>query len=276
MHPTLARFLDVGKALALLGRSAAGTDPDEAAFLRAAKEDAEAKGALLDAKGREHPGPDAQQALVVLAVRAAIARLADDPALAGPAAAARAALSKEGATDDEVQQFLGTVLLEEGFADETEPDTFDLEFVRETLDTIPTLASLEQDAVDALVERFARAQAQAARPAAVAVAEAVLEAAWAEGLQPVMAEHVDQAVATLAEGAGQKDLEAVGHAARAWIAHLHASGVVGPLRRKRLDLAAARALEVAAAGGDTAEMDAEDDLELTEPGADPDDEPTKV
>jgi hypothetical protein len=129
MHPTLARFLDVGKALELIERGAAGNDPDAAALVRASRADPGLTEQLRAAKGAAHPGPDAQQALVVLAVRAAVERLADDATLGPLARAAEAALKREGASDAEVGQMLGTVLLEEGFSDEGDPDDFDRPFV---------------------------------------------------------------------------------------------------------------------------------------------------
>lgn len=259
MHPTLARFLDVGKAIELLAAPPAAPDPDAAAFLAASKADAALTQQLVEAKGDKRVSPDAQQALVVLAVRAAVARLADDAALGPLAKDAAAALKHEGATDAEVTQMLGTVLLEEGFSDEGDPDTFDKEYVRETLSSLPALARLDADKVDGLLEAFVESQPRAARPLALKAADALLSEAWGEGLQPLTREHAELTVEALWNEAPEEDVPRLVGMIEACLAHLAKEGLIGPARSQQLAAAAQGALAELARGGDDDDEAPEDE-----------------
>lgn len=259
MHPTLARFLDVGKALELL-ESAQPSDPDSAAFLKVSEADPGLTAQLKRAKGVEqHPGPDAQQALVVLAVRAAVVRLADDPALGPLAKEAAAVLLREGASEAEVTQMLGTVLLEEGFAEDGDPDTFDTEFVRETLVTLPRLAELDSDKVDGLLDAFVEAQPRPERPLALKAADAFLNEAWGEGLQPLTTEHAEMAVEVLWSEGAEDDAPKLVQLLVACLAYLEKQGLVGPARARRLAETAQATLRMLQTGGEDEEEDFDDD-----------------
>jgi hypothetical protein len=260
MHPTLARFLDVGKALELLeGTAPATSDADASAFLLASQNDPGLTAQLRSAKGTQAPSADAQQALVVLAIRAAVARLAEDATLGPLAKAASAALLEEGATDAEVTQMLGTVLLEEGFADEGDPDAFDAEFVRETLVSLPKLAELDAESVDALLESFVEAQPRAERPLALKAADALLSEAWGEGLQPLTTEHAELAVESMWSEGGEEDAPQLVRMLNACLAHLAKAGLIGPLRSKRLTETAQATLNTLQRGEDLEDDDDDDD-----------------
>lgn len=234
----------------LLAAPPAAPDPDAAAFLAASKADAALTQQLVEAKGDKRVSPDAQQALVVLAVRAAVARLADDAALGPLAKDAAAALMREGATDAEVTQMLGTVLLEEGFSDEGDPDTFDKEYVRETLSSLPALARLDADKVDGLLEAFVESQPRAARPLALKAADTLLSEAWGEGLQPLTSEHAELTVEALWNEAPEEDVPRLVGMIEACLAHLAKEGLIGPARSQRLAAAAKGALAELARGDD--------------------------
>lgn len=260
MHPTLARFLDVGKALELLESAGPGpSDPDAAAFLRVSEADPGLTAQLKGAKGVERPGPDAQQALVVLAVRAAVARLADDATLGPLAKDASAVLLREGASEAEVTQMLGTVLLEEGFAEEGDPDSFDAEFVRETLVTLPRLAELDADKVDALLDGFVEAQPRPDRPLALKAADAFLNEAWGEGLQPLTTEHAEMAVEVLWSEGAEDDAPKLVRLLAACLAYLEKQGLVGPARARRLAETAQATLRMLQTGGEDEAEDLDDD-----------------
>jgi hypothetical protein len=266
MHPTLARFLDVGKALELLdGPVPAGSDTDATAFVQASKEDAALTAQLRSAKGKDKPSPDAQQALVVLAVRAAVKRLAEDPALGPLARSAAEALTREGASPAEVTQMLGTVLLEEGFADEGDPDAFDGEYVRETLATLPALAALDADKVDALLDGFVESRPASERPLAMKAADTFLNEAWGEGLQPLTTEHAEVAVETLWSEGSQDDTPRLVKMISACLEHLAREGLVGPSRVKRLEAAATHMLDVLEHGEDEDDEDEDDEGGSVEP-----------
>jgi hypothetical protein len=266
MHPTLARFLDVGKALALLDApGGAAGDLDAGAFLQASSEDPGLTAQLKAAKGVDRPGPDAQQALVVLAVRAAVARLADDATLGPLAKAASDALLKEGATQADVTQMLGTVLLEEGFADENDPDTFDGEFVRETLASLPALAALDEDKVDALVEAFITSRPNQERPLALKAADAFLGEAWGDGLQPLTTEHAELSVEVMWSEGAEEDAPKLVQQLAHLLAFLEKSGLVGPARSKRLGEIARATLATLQSGGEDDDEEEDDDGDGGEP-----------
>ena len=266
MHPTLARFLDVGKALALLDApGGAKGDLDASAFLKASADDPALTAQLKAAKGVDRPSPDAQQALVVLAVRAAVARLAEDASLGPPAKAAAEALLKEGATEADVTQMLGTVLLEEGFADENDPDTFDGEFVRETLASLPALAALDEDKVDALVEAFIASRPAKERPLALKTADAFLGEAWGDGLQPLTTEHAELAVEVMWSEGAEEDVPRLVQQLAHLLAFLEKAGLVGPTRAKRLSELARATLTSLQSGGEDEEDDEDDDGDDGEP-----------
>src|SRR5207253_2628692 len=86
---------------------------DEMAFVAAAKTHGDLSAYVLQAKGKEVPTDDAQNATILLAVRAALSRIPNDPVLAPQAKKAREALAAAGADPEQVEQLLGGVLVEE-------------------------------------------------------------------------------------------------------------------------------------------------------------------
>ena len=234
MHPVIAAFLDVNTAIDTLERGLAGTlsSPEEAAFVSAAKTHGDLSAYVLQAKDREKPSEDSQNATILLAVRAALSVLPTDPVLAGPTKKARDALTAAGADAEQIEQLLGGVLVEEAFTGDNDPSRFDKAFVIESFGELPELAKLDADSVGDLVDRFAETAKAEAKPLYVSCADTLFQAAWGEGPQSVNVEHVEDALQTLA--ADPTELEGVKTTLEVLLRFLSAHRLIGPLRLNRL------------------------------------------
>jgi hypothetical protein len=151
------------------------------------------------------------------------------------------------------------VLLEEGFSDEGDPDTFDEDFVRETLVTLPRLAALDEAAIDALLEGFAEAQPRPERPAALKAADALLSEAWGDGLQPLTSEHAELAVEAMWSEGAEEDAPKLVAMLTACLTHLEKLGLIGPARRQRLADTAQATLNTLQRGDEEDEDEVDDD-----------------
>ncbi len=276
MHPVIAAFLDVNTAIDTLERGLAGTlsSPQEAAFVSAAKAHGDLSAYVLQAKGKAKPSEDAQNATILLAVRAALSVLPQDPQLAPAAKKAREALEAAGADKEQIEQLLGGVLVEEAFTGDNDPSRFDKAFVIESFGELPELAKLDADSVTDLVDRFAETSKVEARPLYVSVTDALLQAAWGEGPQSINVEHVDDALNQLA--IDENETEGVKTTLEVLLRFLAAHKFIGPLRLNRL-LTHVKQWQL----GDTDEkdLDDEDDEDFDEDAAaedwdDDDDEKT--
>lgn len=257
MHPLISRFLALDAAVAALEKTS-GLDPDEAALAEAAQADLPSKKAVLSAKGRKIAPTEAQQAVLLLATRAATKRLEADPVLGPKLARAREALIAEGATADQARGLIAQAVFEEAFGGAEAPDAFDAEFLAETFDSYPALAKLDTDAVDEWLETFSKRGPQGERALRLAVAEAVLESAWSEGPQPVTTEHVDDALEGIAGSVAKTELEKAAGLLTAFLGFLAEKGLVGPERLARLT----HLVQSAVAGG--LDPDGDDDTDSGE------------
>jgi hypothetical protein len=229
MHPLLARYLDLettASAIDTIGRGGP-TNDDERALAAVLRRAPEHTAAVMDARGRKHPDEAVQQALVYLAANAAVEQLRDEPATVAAMARADLALRAQGASDAQVATFLATVLLEEAFGYEDDPETFDRALVVETLQGIPALAALDADKVEQLREGLKGAVPEKALEAAQTAFDALLEAAWSEGPEPLNPEHLAQAADALEGTPARAQLEPV-------LRHLMAHEILGPERLARL------------------------------------------
>ena len=201
-------------------------EPTDAAFVSAARARPDLWSAVERAAGKAHPPEDAQNALLVLAARAASSVLEDDERLVGPLARARGALEEEGATPDQVEALVGAVLLEEAFGDDLPADGFDAAFVAESLETLAALATLTPQRVAALETAFAGGPDGPERRTRRIAAQALCGVAWSEGPDLISCEHLEEAALRL-------EPEQRGALAE-FVDHLAEMRLIGPLRRRRL------------------------------------------
>jgi hypothetical protein len=242
MHPILARFLSVDAAADVLRREDHGEvlRADERPLAEAARAFPEHRAALVGrrrSRGGETGGPadlDAQQAVVVLAAHAALRALAEDEALKGPLAAARAALAAEGAGEAEAEQLLASLLLEEAFGYEDDPDRFDQDFVRSSLEEIPELAKLTRARVDELVRGFGASAEAGWATAHELAARTLFETAWAEGPQAINPEHLSGALEVLAAKFPASERGRASESLRRMVVFLERQRLVSPERARRL------------------------------------------
>lgn len=258
MHPLIARYLALPAAITSLEKenTEQTLDTDEAAFISAAAKLPKARAAILKAKGAKAPSQDTQQQLIVLAVRAASSRLQLDPVLGPRVDTARDALVKEGATPDEAEDLIAQAVLEEAFGYAEDPDTFDRDFLAETLESLAHLAPVTQDSLDAWLEDFARSGATGDRALRLKVAETLLESAWSEGPQPITPEHLDDALEHLSDSVAESERSKAIETLREFLEGLSRRQIVGKERLKRLE----QLLDGAARGGMDPEP-LEDELE---------------
>ena len=233
MHPTFAQYLDLHVAWETLAL-ASGEEPLEGAagdFAAVAAAHPEVQAVVLAGKGRAQAGEEAEQALVLLAALSAVKTLERTARWQGPVTAAREALYRAGATEDEASAFLAKLVVEEAFAFEQPADAFGEALFEETLASLPTLLGLDEAAVTALLESFV--QAAPARKGTLYrdAAKGLLEQAWGEGAEPIAPEHVEAARAALGK---RKHAD---EALVAFLGRLAAEELVGPLRRKALEAA---------------------------------------
>ncbi len=237
MHPVLARYLDLAAAQDTLRRADAGValEGDALAFAEAARSAPEQRRAVLAAGASRSSSAEAQQGLLYLAAHAAARALAAEPAFVAPMATARQLLTDEGASPEEADHFLASLVLEEAFGYEDEATHFDAGFFRETLDSVAPLARLTSERVEKLISDHA-ASAPAGQGATYqAAARAVLDAAWGDGPQPINPEHLEEALATLSRKGNEAERSRRFEALRQFLRFLSAEGMVGPLRSARLE-----------------------------------------
>jgi hypothetical protein len=256
VHPVIAAFLDVRSAVDTLERGVGGalSSAEEAAFVSAAKAHPDLSAYVLQAKGKEKPSEDSQNATILLAVRAALAVLPMDVVLAAPAKKAREALTAAGADTEQIEQLLGGVLVEEAFTGDNDPTRFDKAFVIESFTELHELAKLDADLVSDFVDRFTETAKAEARPLYLSTAETLFQAAWGEGPQSVNVEHVEDALQNLA--GDPAELEATKTTMEVLLRFLSAHKLIGPLRLDRL-LTHLKAWQL---GSDDEPLDEDEDL----------------
>lgn len=199
---------------------------DERALASVLRRSPEQRQAVLEARGRAHPSERVQQALIYLAANAAVERLREDPTATAALTRADVSLRAQGASDAQISSLLASVLVEEAFGYDDDPDTFDLAFVLETLEGLPALATLDADRVERLREGLAERVPPRDLATAQQAFDALIEAAWADGPEPLNPEQVLEARTRLGEPA-RAALPSVLQA-------LAQAGLIGPLRLARL------------------------------------------
>ncbi len=236
MHPIIARFLDLPAAIATLEKLDTETtlDSEESALITAAAAHPKSRAIVLKAKGAKSPSAEAQQHLIILATRAATQRIAVDSVLGPRVTSARAALEKEGASADEAEGLIAQAVLEEAFGYAEDPDSFDSAYLAETLESLPHLAAVTQDTLDAWFEAFAKEGSAEERALRLTVAEAVLESAWSDGPQPITPEHIDEALEKLADTVAQSEFGKTTQVAEQLLTFLLGKHVIGRERQARL------------------------------------------
>ncbi len=259
MHPLIARFLDVQRAATTL----AGLPADELdrALIAAAAKDPQAKAAVLAANGKPQPGSASQEAVILLATDAATELVLVDEHLALPAKRATEALLREGASPTEARALIATAVLEEAFGYAEDPAVFDRSFLAESFGSLEVLATVTEDTVDGWLDAFSKKGAPAERPLRLGVAQALLEAAFADGPQPITPEHADDALDTLAETLASNELERAAKALVDFITFLGEQKVIGSERGRRLSALVTQAAAAGLGEGDDEEADDEDDDE---------------
>ena len=228
MHPALERYMDFQTVWGVWQRrnGCAPDEPTDEAFVSAARARPDLWSAVERACGKAHPPEEAQNALLALAAQTASTVLGDDERLAGPLERARGALESEGATPDQVDALVGSVLLEEAFGDDLPGDGFDAAFVAESLDTLAQLATLTPDRVTALELAFAGGPDGAERRSRRIAAQTLCGVAWSEGPDLISREHLEAAAARLEPDQRMALAEFVDHLAEVRL--------IGPRRRSRL------------------------------------------
>ncbi|AGC43606.1 hypothetical protein MYSTI_02284 [Myxococcus stipitatus DSM 14675] len=236
MHPVLARFLAADVAKETLRKQQAGGSltPEEMAFAEAAKAHPRQASILMDVGGRALSS-DAQAAVVLLAAHASVRAMQEDAELSERARKAREALAEEGASEEETDAFIASILLEEAFGYEQDVDTFDREYVMESLGEVPALAALTKEAVDALFLGFVKGAADdAERKVRETMARALFDIAWAEGPAPINPEHIEALLDAEVADKPEEEQEAKVHATAHLLQALAREGLMGPLRLSRL------------------------------------------
>ena len=144
MHPLIARYLSPDAARETLQKEKDGAplEPEERLFAQTAAAHPDKRAALTGSATRRHPSSDAEASVIFLAAYAATRALAEDAQLGPATARARQALAAEGASEDETDAFLASILMEEAFGYEQEVEAFDATYVQETLGEVPALAAL--------------------------------------------------------------------------------------------------------------------------------------
>jgi hypothetical protein len=238
MHPLIARYLDLDTARETLQKEKAGEPlgPEEQLFLATASEHADKRAAVLGSKGTRSASSDAQAALLFLAAHTAARALGEDAELAAAAAKAREALGREGASPEETEAFIASILLEEAFGyEEEEVDRFDSAYVKEALGEVPALAALTRERVDALLTGFVEAGTTEKQKAVrERIAEALVELAWSEGPAPINPEHMEGLLESQLQDRTEEELEEGLRATVDFLQALAREGLIGPQRLSRL------------------------------------------
>ncbi|HEX8437807.1 hypothetical protein [Archangium sp.] len=237
MHPLIARYLSPDAARETLQKEKNGEplEPEERLFAETAAAHPDKRSELMGGKGKRHLSSDAEAAVVFLAAYAATRAIAEDPALSAATAKAREALAAEGATPDETDAFIASILLEEAFGYEEEVETFDRSYVEEALGEVPALAALTREQVDALILGFEKASKdETERDVRARIARAVVNIAWGEGPTPINPEHMEGLFESEIADKPEAELES---GLRATVDFLHVlakEGLIGPQRLTRL------------------------------------------
>ncbi|ATB27412.1 hypothetical protein [Melittangium boletus] len=237
MHPLIARYLSPEAARDTLQKEKDGAplEPEERLFVQTANAHPDKRGILLGGKDKRRLSSDAEAAVIFLAAYAATRALAEDPTLAPATAKAREALAAEGASEDETDAFIASILMEEAFGYEQEVESFDSTYVQETLGEVPALAALSREQVDALIiglERSARDEKE--RDARARVSRALVNVAWEEGPTPINPEHIEALYEAEIEGKPEAEMEAGLRATVDFLQVLAREGLIGPQRLSRL------------------------------------------
>lgn len=236
MHPLIARYLSAEAARETLQKERAGEPltPEEQDFAAAAAAHPQQRAELLGVSGRVLSS-DVQAAVVLLSAHAALRALSRDPTLSEAVTQAREALSAEGADAEETEAFLASILLEEAFGYEQEVDTFDRDFVKETLSEVPALAALTRESVDALSIRFEKGgTTDAERKTRAAIAKALFDLAWSEGPTPINPEHMEAFIEAELSEQPEEEMDRRVRATVELLELLAKEGILGPTRHARL------------------------------------------
>ena len=237
MHPLIARYLSPDAARETLQKEKDGAplEPEERLFAQTAAAHPDKRAALTGSATRRHPSSDAEASVIFLAAYAATRALAEDAQLGPATARARQALAAEGASEDETDAFLASILMEEAFGYEQEVEAFDATYVQETLGEVPALAALTREHVDALLVNLERSAKDAAeRDVRARMGRALVNSAWEEGPTPINPEHIEAFYAAELEGKPEAELEAGLRATVEFLQVLAREGLVGPQRLSRL------------------------------------------
>jgi hypothetical protein len=236
MHPLIARYLSAEAARETLHKEKAGEalTPEEQDFVAAASAHPQQRAELLGISGRAL-STDIQAAVVLLAAHAAVRAISRDPALSDAVTQAREALAAEGADAEETAAFLASILLEEAFGYEQDVDSFESDFVKETLAEVPALASLTRESVDALRMGFEKGGPnEEERTSRAHIAKALFDLAWAEGPSPINPEHIEMLIEAELNDQPEEEQDRRVRAMVELLELLAKEGILGPTRHKRL------------------------------------------
>ncbi len=236
MHPLIARFLSLEAARETFRKDKAGEalDAEEQLFIATAAARPQQRAEVLGVTGRILAS-DAQASLILLAAHTAARAIAQDARLSPATAKAREALTSEGASEDETDAFIASILLEEAFGYEEEVDSFDADFVEEALNEVPALAALTREGVDALIMKFSQKGAtEVERTQRAHISKRFFDIAWSEGPAPINPEHMDTLVESEIREESEEIQEARLRATVELLQMLSQQGIIGPLRLSRL------------------------------------------
>jgi hypothetical protein len=236
MHPLIARFLSLEAARETLRKEKASEalSPEDQLFTATAAARPQQRAEVLGVTGRMLAS-DAQASLVLLAAHTAVRAIAKDARLGPVTARAREALTSEGASEEETDAFIASILLEEAFGYEEEVDSFDADFVEEALGEVPALAALTREGVDAMMIKFSEKGAtDVERTQRAHITKRFFDIAWSEGPAPINPEHMDTLLASEIQNEPEDVQEARLRATVELLQLLSLQGLIGPLRLSRL------------------------------------------
>lgn len=234
MHPVFAHFIDLEKSRQTLLRRDAGEPPaskDETLWLAVADAFPEARDVVRGADPEDGDDPDVVEPMILLAAHTALRALEQDTRLSAPLADAKKALIDEGATEEQAQSLVASLILEEAFDEDQDAERFDADFIATSLTEVPALAALTQDALEALRLRFVGVPKDPVRKAAF---EALIGSAWEEGPQFINGEHLEVAVEEGRRALNKDQRPALKEALEALLGTLVSEGLVSAARRERL------------------------------------------
>lgn len=235
MHPVLARYLEQDLTRDVLQRQDSGQEvgDEHRHLVQAARGNASSARAIVRAAGKKLD-TSAQQAVVILATHAALNAVREDPRYAAGIQKVQDALKAQGAEDADVDSFLAQAVADEAFGTDSDPGEFDAAWFTESLDVIPNLTKLDEEAVDDLLSDFAQKAARDERPMRERAARALLESAWSAGPSLVTAEDLEDALDALSEEISAAEFPRASAAMAEFLELLREKGLVGPLRADRL------------------------------------------